>query len=223
MRLHRILALALSLLLSTSAFAEWQVQYQKKDGSWANSYSRSTEDGARSFVSVVCIRQGTPIKLVDTVSGKEQAFYCDPKTRKITKDGKPAPVVLLTAAEASERAGRVKRLCEGNAFVSNMTDCSCVVDKAKAELLQSEATVSVDAVLKKVSPLCVNRSRAYNWTYDSCAGVMKSHRPDYEQFCGCTADSTATGFEKNPLFNLRHYEMLRDAAMKQCGLRSKKS
>jgi len=46
---------------------------------------------------------------------------------------------------------------------------------------------------------------------------MKSLHPhDAEPFCSCTANTTAAGFEKDPKFNMAHYERLRNTAMKQC-------
>jgi hypothetical protein len=209
--------------------SSWEVQIQQKNGSWKNVYEGSriiisTEDAARSLAGTECLRRQSPVKIVETASGKEHVLHCDPKTGKISDDGKPAPVVLLTEPEASERAKLAKKQCLSNPFMSAMLDCGCVENKAKTELLQSEARVSLDAILRKVSnpPVnkeCVNRKGAYEYTYNSCVPVMKSRHPnEAEQLCGCAADATAAGFVKDPTFNLAHYERLRDAALKQCGL-----
>lgn len=208
------------------ADAGWEVQVQQKNGSWRSSYKKSTEDRARYFAGIECLKWKSPIRIVDTASGREHALYCDPRVGKITVDGKPAPVVLLTEPEAGQRAKEVKAQCRSNAFMSAMLDCDCIEKNAKAELLQSEARVGVDAILKKVthpvSNECVSRTNAYAWTRSSCVSVMEAHRPhDVEEFCSCTADATASGFVKDPTLNLAHYERLRKAAMKQCGLGKK--
>lgn len=215
MMLRYIVAILIGLLLGPSAFAEWVVQHQNPDGSWESSYRKSTEESARAFAGPVCMRKAAPLKIVDTVSGKETALYCDPRTRKITADGKPTPVTLLPEAEADTEAERIKKLCDFNGLLNGVADCNCVRDKAKAELLQHEAIPISSVVIRKVGPLCVERSRTYDWTYAQCISAMKG-LTDLEQFCRCTADATATGFTSKPEINLAEYEGARNAAMRQC-------
>lgn len=211
----------------TEAGASWEVQVQQKNGSWRSSYKRSTEDRARYFAGIECVRWKSPTRIVDTASGREHALHCDSRTGKIADGDKPAPVALLAEPEAGKRAKDVQAQCRGNAFMSAVLDCGCIGKKAKAELLQSEASVGLSAILRKVSnpPVsneCVSRTGAYAYTYNACVPVMKNRHPhDAEQLCGCAADATAAGFVKDPTFNLGHYERLRSVAMKQCGLGKK--
>lgn len=209
--------------------SSWEVHAQQKDGSWKNVYKDSkqrisTEDDARRLAGIECIRRKSPVKIVETASGKEHVLHCDPETGKISNDDKPAPVVLLTEPEAGERAEIAKKRCLSNSFMQSVLDCGCVENKAKAELLQSKASVNLDAILRKVSnpptnKECVNRTGAYEYTYNACVPVMKSRHPtDAEPFCACAADATAAGFVKDPTLNLAHYERLRNAAFKQCGI-----
>jgi hypothetical protein len=223
MRWFRIAASLLCVVLSSNVLADWQVQYQEKDGSWRSSYTRKTEDSARAMADIECTRGKSPLRIVDTTSGKEHALHCDPPVRKITADGKPAPVVLLTEPEISSRAASLGRSCEGNAFMTAMLDCGCIEAQAKLEFAKSEARVSNDSVLQKLtrtaSQECVDRKGTYDWAYTPCADIMKNSRPDdFQSFCACTAEATAAGFAKDPLINTAHYRRLNEAAMKQCGL-----
>lgn len=90
-------------------------------------------------------------KIVDAVSGKEHAFYCDPRTGKITDDGKPAPVVMLTEPEANKHAQDIRRQCESNYFMKSVFSCGCIEDQAKAEALRSDTNVTQANIIKKVT------------------------------------------------------------------------
>lgn len=202
--------------------AGWYVEVQEKNGSWRKSYERKTEAAARSFADAECIRWKSPVKIVDAVSGKEHAFYCDPRTGKITDDGKPAPVVMLTEPEANKHAQDIRRQCESNYFMKSVFSCGCIEDQAKAEALRSDTNVTQANIIKKVtnppiSNQCVNREDLYKYVYESCASVLKSTRPgEAEEICTCTAKKTEADFSKDPVFNLGYFERLRNAAMKQC-------
>jgi hypothetical protein len=100
-------------------------------------------------------------------------------------------------------------------------DCKCIEEKAKPELAKSEARVTDDSVLQKLtrpaSQECVDRQGTFDWAYRPCVDIMKNTRPkDFESFCRCTADTTAANFFSRPLVNTGHYRGLNQAAMKQC-------
>lgn len=226
MDMHRIVTVMVGLILSSAVFADWQVQFQNKNGSWQGSYTRATEDAARAMANIECSRGKHPLKIVDTISGKEHALYCDPRVGKITDDGKPAPVVLLTESEVSEHAEKAQKLCQNNSYLSSMFDCDCLVEKTKVELRQSEGKVVAGTILHKVareSNECIDRAGVYEYTYTPCVSVLESTRPhNAEAICGCATDATLEGFIKAPVLSLRSYEGLRNAALQQC-IRGKKA
>lgn len=206
--------------------ASWGIQIQQKDGSWrASPYQMMTKDDARKMANIECLRNKYPLKIVDTVTNEEHTLLCDPKRGKVTAvDGVSLPVILLTEAEASKRAEEIKGQCQGNYFMSSVLDCDCIENKAKDELLQNEPSVALSTILSKVTnppdKACVNREGAYKYVYDVCVSVIR--RPnDLEEFCHCSADTTASNFVKDPIFNLYRFDRLRDAAFKQCGLGKK--
>jgi hypothetical protein len=221
MRASQALLILLGALLWGNAFADWQVQVQEKNGSWRNSYSRKTEVAARQMAEIECSTGGAPLRIVDTIAGTEYQLFCDPSAGKLTTDGKPSPVILLGGSELSKRAADVKAACQGNAFLNATLDCKCIEEKAKLELAKSDANVTSDSVLQKLirpaSQECVDRQGTFDWAYAPCVDIMKNTRPkDFESFCQCTANTTASNFASRPLLNTVHYRRLNQAAMKQC-------
>jgi hypothetical protein len=223
-----VLAVLLGMLFSGSAFADWQVQYQDSKGSWQDSYTRKSEEAARSMGDIECTRRKAPLRIVDTTTGEQRALFCDGRLGKITDDGKPVPVVLLKEPEISKRAGEIRRVCEGDAYMGAMLDCGCIEQKAKLELGKSEARVGNDAVLgaitRPASQDCVDRKGTYDWAHAPCMDIMKRSRPnDLASFCHCISEATAESFLRNPLINTVHVRRPNEAAMKQCGLGKKPS
>lgn len=77
MKHARLLFVLFAFLLSNTAFAAWQMEVQKKDGSWEPELKPGTRMAILETVHALCYEK-TPRRMVETSTGEINWFECSP-------------------------------------------------------------------------------------------------------------------------------------------------
>ena len=112
----------------------------------------------------------------------------------------------------------VEAECTRNSFYAAYHDCRCIAVKFFDERIKRGPYAVRNIIMNDVNNQCPNEAGIAGHIYRSCTEYMSWARPDYEDFCKCTANKVAERYARTPRMNTRYIQGLRKNAMLECGM-----
>lgn len=112
----------------------------------------------------------------------------------------------------------VEKECSDNTYFSAFQDCRCIAVKYLDERIKRGPYAVRNIIMNDVNTMCPNTPGVAGYIYKSCTEYMSWARPDYEDFCRCTANKVAERYTRNPRMNNDYIGGLRKNAMLECGM-----